>query len=204
MTGAPVVGARHEYLITSTSYPMNNITKISLLLLAIGFFTWLVFGFFGIQALFTNKEVTEDIPDAVTELISEPVTEASSSVEKSSKLLGSGSFVQGDSTYTISGNAFLSRINDKLNLTFTDFEVSNGPDLFVYAVKTDSTENSELKATVASGRFIKLSALKGNLGDQNYLLDAEFETKQYQVISIWCRRFSRNFGSVYLVPPAKE
>jgi len=193
-----------EYLITSTPYPMNNITKISLLLLAIGFFTWLVFGFFGIQALFTNKEVTEDIPDAVTELISEPVTEASSSAEKSSKLLGSGSFVQGDSTYTISGNAFLSRINDKLNLTFTDFEVSNGPDLFVYAVKTDSTENSELKATVASGGFIKLSALKGNLGDQNYLLDAEFETKQYEVISIWCRRFSRNFGSVYLAPPAKE
>ena len=183
---------------------MNNITKISLLLLAIGFFTWLVFGFFGIQALFTNKEVTEDIPDAVTELISEPVTEASSSAEKSSKLLGSGSFVQGDSTYTISGNAFLSRINDKLNLTFTDFEVSNGPDLFVYAVKTDSTENSELKATVASGGFIKLSALKGNLGDQNYLLDAEFETKQYEVISIWCRRFSRNFGSVYLAPSAKE
>ena len=183
---------------------MNNITKISLLLLAIGFFTWLVFGFFGIQALFTNKEVTEDIPEAVTELISEPVTEVSSSAEKSSKLLGSGSFVQGDSTYTISGNAFLSRINDKLNLTFTDFEVSNGPDLFVYAVKTDSTEYSELKATVESGGFIKLSALKGNLGDQNYLLDAEFETKQYQVISIWCRRFSRNFGSVYLAPPAKE
>ena len=183
---------------------MNNITKISLLLLAIGFFTWLAFGYLGIQAIFTNKEVTEDIPDAVSELISEPITEASSSAGKSSKLLGSGSFVQGDSTYTISGNVFLSRINDKLNLTFTDFEVSNGPDLFVYAVKTDSTENSELKATVASGGFIKLSALKGNLGDQNYLLEEEFEAKQYQVISIWCRRFSRNFGSVYLAPPAKD
>jgi len=179
---------------------MKKTIKILLSLLGVGLFSWLAFGFFGIQALFTNKEVNEEIPDAVSNLISEAGdgTVKSDSAGDNQKLLGRGSFEQGDSTYSIAGNAFLSRVGDTLNVTFTDFEVSNGPDLYVYAIKTDSTDNKTVKSTVADGEFIRLGKLKGNIGDQTYTLESDLDLSEYGVISIWCQRFSRNFGSALL------
>lgn len=192
-------GMRH--LKAPTNSTMNRTPKIILSLLAVGGLSWLAFDFFGIQALFIDQEVKEEIPEAVSILISREDGDTSDSAGEGSKLLGKGSFKQGDSTYTISGKAFLSQVEGSLNLTFTDFDVSNGPDLFVYAVKTDSTENKQLKETVSNGDFINLGSLKGNIGDQNYLLEDGFDPKEYQVISIWCRRFGRNFGSVVLERP---
>lgn len=174
---------------------MKGILKLLAAVVAIGVFGWLAFGFFGIQALWTNREVEEEIPDSVSELISQPAGAAGTG------LVGTGLFEQGDSTYTIAGNVFLSRTEGKLHLTFTDFEVSNGPDLFVYAVKTNSTDNRTVKDTVANGGFVNLGALKGNLGNQSYLLEDEINADEYSVIAIWCRRFSRNFGSAALSPP---
>lgn len=154
---------------------------------------WLTFGFFGIQALFTDNEVKEEIPKAVSELIANPEESGPDQI-----LLGKGSFTQGDSTYTITGNAYLSRFEGTLNLTLTDFEVSNGPDLYIYAVKTSSTDNKTVKETVANLDFINLGKLKGNIGSQNYELETEINPTDYQVITIWCQRFSRNFGSALL------
>ncbi|MGC6466705.1 MAG: DM13 domain-containing protein [Akkermansiaceae bacterium] len=174
---------------------MMKILKVALTVLGAGLLGWSAFGVFGIQALFVDLEAEEEIPEAVSSLISGSENGA---VESNSQVLGKGSFHRGDGTYTISGNVFLNKVEGKINLTFTDLEVSNGPDLFVYAVKTDSTENKQLKETVSNGDFINLGSLKGNIGDQNYLLEDGFDPKEYQVISIWCRRFGRNFGSVVL------
>ncbi len=170
---------------------MKKNTKIILAILLVGGLGWLAFGFFGIQALFTDQEVKEGIPSSVADVIS-------GADGTGQQILGNGVFQQGDSTYTISGNAYLSRIKGQLNLTFTDFKVTNGPDLYVYAVKTKSTENKTVKETVAEGNFISLGLLKGNIGGQNYVLDKELDLGQYQVVSIWCKRFGRNFGSVNL------
>ena len=35
-----------------------------------------------------------------------------------------------------------------------------------------------------------------NIGNQNYILEGDFDPNQYQVIAIWCQRLSRNFGAV--------
>ena len=169
---------------------MKKTIILPLAVLGIAGFAWLAFGFFGIQALFTNTEVNEDIPDAVSELMAND--------SSSDSLLGKGAFAQGDSTYTIAGNAFLTKGESQPMLTFTDFEVSNGPDLFVYAVKSPNTDNKTVKDAVAAGDFVNLGTLKGNIGNQNYELDATFSSEEYPVIAIWCRRFGRNFGSVNL------
>ena len=172
---------------------MKFLLKISIVVIALGVFAWLAFGFFGVQALFLDREVNEEIPDSVASLI-----ENSSGESVGQGVIGKGGFTQGDSTYTIDGKAFLSRVDDKLNLTFTDFEVTNGPDLYVYAVKTDSTDNATVKETVAEGKFVSLGTLKGNIGNQSYTLSADWDPAEYPVIAIWCQRFSRNFGSVHL------
>lgn len=163
---------------------------IPFMVVVAGDLAWIAFGFFGIQALFVDREIEEEIPDSISNLIS------GSAASEGGELLGKGSFMQGDSTYTVSGEAFLSRIDGGLNLTFAGFEVTNGPDLQVYAVKAGSTENEALKEVVSNGGFIHLGSLKGNIGDQNYEL--EFDPKEYQVVSIWCRRF----GSVQLAADA--
>ncbi len=170
---------------------MKKTIILPLAVLGIAGFSWLAFGFFGIQALFTNTEVNEDVPDAVSQILAD---ESGSS----DSLLGKGSFTQGDSTYTIAGNAFLTQGESQPMLTFTDFEVSNGPDLFVYAVKAGSTDNKTVKDAVAAGDFVNLGTLKGNIGTQNYELDGAFDSGEYPVIAIWCKRFGRNFGSADL------
>lgn len=180
------------------SSDMKKLTKIILAIILIVGLGWLAFGFFGIQSLFTDNKVDEEIPASVSSLISDGATDSDQ------QLLGKGTFQQGDSTYTISGNAFLSQIKGKQNLTFTDFEVTNGPNLYVYAVKASSTENDTVKDAVGNGDFISLGELKGNLGDQNYVLEAAFDPAEYQVISIWCQRFGKNFGSVSLVAERPE
>ena len=170
---------------------MKKTIILPLAVLSIAGFSWLAFGFFGIQALFTNQEVDESIPDAVSQAMSDGTGDSES-------LLGQGAFTQGDSTYTIAGQAFLTRGEVNPMLTFTDFEVSNGPDLFVYAVKSPNTDNKTVKDAVAAGDFINLGTLKGNIGNHNYELDDTFNSEDYPVIAIWCRRFGRNFGSANL------
>ena len=41
-------------------------------------------------------------------------------------------------------------------------------------------------------------ALKGNVGDQNYDLPAGVDLTVYRSVTIWCRRFSVNFGTAPL------
>lgn len=73
----------------------------------------------------------------------------------------------------------------------TDFRTSNGPDVRVYLVAgTDGTSDEAIER----GEFVDLGALKGNVGDQNYAIPADIDLDRYRSISIWCRRFSVNFG----------
>ena len=154
---------------------------------------WLAFGFFGIQAVFYDRTVNEPLPD----FISNPDATNTSGTDR---IIGRGDFAQGDSTYTIKGKATVSQVNDSPRLSLSEFNVTNGPDLFVYAVQAASTDNQTVKGAVADGGFINLGVLKGNIGNQNYLLDAGYNHHDYPVIAIWCRRFSRNFGSALITP----
>lgn len=46
--------------------------------------------------------------------------------------------------------------------------------------------------------------MKGNKGDQNYELPAGVDLGTHRAVSIWCARFSVNFGAAALAPIQKE
>jgi hypothetical protein len=171
---------------------------------------WLAFGFFGIQAAFTDNEVNEEGPvftatdaeqdavaatdefqDAMAEA-NKNMSEADESVEDMETDAGgeiltvaTGDF-GGESRYTIAGRALV--LNDggpQRFLRFEDFESDNGPDLKVY-LRADS------------GDFVSLGDLKGNIGDQNYEIPPEVDLAVFDTVEIWCERFGVGFGSAPL------
>jgi electron transfer DM13 len=81
-------------------------------------------------------------------------------------------------------------------LRFTNFKTSNGPDVHVYMVAADDAKDD---ATVERAGFIDLGVIKGNVGDQNYTLGSNVDLAKYRAVSIWCKRFSVNFGAAALV-----
>jgi hypothetical protein len=82
-------------------------------------------------------------------------------------------------------------------LRLQDFRTSNGPDVRVYLVAAADVRD---EATVTGGQFVELGALKGNVGNQNYEVPAGLDLSRYRTVTIWCRRFSVNFGSAPLTP----
>jgi Electron transfer DM13 len=82
-------------------------------------------------------------------------------------------------------------------LRFTSFSTSNGPDVHVYMVASDDPKDA---ATVENAGFVDLGVIKGNIGDQNYTLSSNLDLAKYRAVSIWCKRFSVNFGAAPLRP----
>jgi hypothetical protein len=101
------------------------------------------------------------------------------------------------STQAIASGAFYRMGDGALMLRFTNFRTSNGPNVHVYLVAADDAKDSE---TVRHAGFIDLGSIKGNLGDQNYALGSDVDLSKYRAVSIWCQRFSVNFGAAPLRP----
>ena len=80
-------------------------------------------------------------------------------------------------------------------LSLTKFSTSNGPDVHVYMVAADDAKDA---ATVRQAGFVDLGEIKGNIGDQNYTLGSDLDLAKYRAVSIWCKRFSVNFGAAPL------
>jgi hypothetical protein len=133
------------------------------------------------ERLFIDQKVNESFPVA-SAAAAEPV------------LLASGEF------HTVAhksvGRAAIYRLQDgRRVLRFTSFETSNGPDVQVYlGVAPDATDND----TVTKAGFFNVGPIKGNVGDQNYDLPADLDLDKYNSVTIWCRRFSVNFGTAPL------
>ncbi len=199
--------------------------KIVISLAAIGGIAWLLFGFFGIQALFTNRIVNEEVPliameDPSKPMLAETPTSTPAKTDQAPLVpttptptqpqtpqaprpptltrLAQGTFSQGDSTYSIKGNATITEKDGIRTVSLTNFDVTNGPDLFVYVVQATSAENQTVKDAVQQKQFINLGTLKGNKGNQTYTLPSDLVLDKDSLITIWCRRFGRHFGSADL------
>ncbi len=96
-----------------------------------------------------------------------------------------------------SGTATLSLADDgKYYVRLEDFATENGPDLVLYLSTAPST---------ATGReyaddFVDLGPLKGNIGNQNYVVPGDIDLDKYRSVVIWCRRFTTPFGAAPLDP----
>ncbi len=94
------------------------------------------------------------------------------------------------------GMATIHQLPDgKRVLRFEDFDVQNGPDLYVYLSAAPDANDD---ATIQRNRFVSLGRLKGNRGNQNYELPDDLDLGQFNSVSIWCQRFSVNFATAPL------
>ena len=100
-----------------------------------------------------------------------------------------GNFVGvGDGIHDAQGEVFIIEANDGSKfLRFENFRTTNGPDLFVY-LATDETASD----------FTNLGRLKGNIGNQNYLIPPGVDLANQDTVLIWCKQFSVLFGSAKL------
>ncbi|HEV8363967.1 MAG TPA: DM13 domain-containing protein [Gemmatimonadaceae bacterium] len=80
-------------------------------------------------------------------------------------------------------------------LRFSSFETLNGPDLQVYLLAAPDVRD---RAGLETAGFVTLGALKGNVGDQNYVIPPGTDLSRYRAVSVWCRRFGVNFTTAEL------
>ena len=112
------------------------------------------------------------------------------SAAAASTALQSGSFQSG--AHPTSGTVTLYKLDDGSTvLRLTDFRTSNGPAVHVYLT---AATNVASNGDVTSGKFVDLGDLKANIGNQNYEVPSDIDLSQYHGVSIWCSRFSVNFG----------
>lgn len=100
-----------------------------------------------------------------------------------------GNFIGiGDGIHDAVGDVFVVESDDGSKfLRFENFKASNGPDLYVY-LATDETASD----------YISLGRLKGNIGNQNYLIPSAADLSRQDTVLIWCKQFSVLFDSAKL------
>ncbi len=152
-------------------------------------------------ALFTGKEVNEDLPSSASSSASgtaSPSTGATVNPPAVANVtLASGPFQSFG--YDTTGKASLIRLPDGSTVVrLTDFKTPNGPDLKVWL-----SVNPAAKAEgVRDAEYVNLGDLKGNSGNQNYQVPASATGQVWGSVVIWCDRFSVPFGAASLSPAA--
>lgn len=159
---------------------MKNWKIVVPLIIVVLFVVWYAFR---PERLFVNQRVQERFPAAET---------GSSNLQA----VESGSFHS--IVHPTQGTATIYRAVDGSRvLRFTNFSTSNGPDVHVYMVAASDASDA---ASVLHAGFIDLGPIKGNVGDQNYTLGPDVDLSKYRAVSVWCKRFSVNFGTAPLTP----
>ena len=128
----------------------------------------------------------ENIKDMImSESAGAPRTVSEGMDEDGVRVLKTGQFV-GLAGHRAEGDAKLLDVSGATYVRFENFEVTNGPDLRVYA-----TQGGDVK------QGIHLEKLKGSTGAQNYLLEG-IDTDVYDTIVIYCQPFGVYFGEAVL------
>ncbi len=162
------------------------------------------------DALVISKTVNEPLPAAEHSMSARPespgmtksesgmaeapaMAPSATAAEEPVKLAGGRFHTNAHETH---GLATIYRLLDgRRVLRLTQFATSNGPDVRVYLVAASDVQD---EAAAKQAGFVDLGALKGNIGDQNYDVPAGLDLSRYRAVTIWCRRFSANFGAAPL------
>lgn len=138
--------------------------------------------------LWTSTTVDEALPPAPTVVVPQPGPPPAP-VE-----LATGSFVTQE--HETSGAARVLKLPDgSLLLRLDELATSDGPDLHVWL--TDQTAGGDWHK-YDDGRHVALGPLKGNRGNQNYVIPPEAQLPGLTSVVIWCDRFNVAFGSAPL------
>ena len=155
------------------------------------FAAWLAFGYFGVHLLFTDTVVDEPAPVAAAP----PTTNAAAPPAETAPIgpLAEGQFIDRSHPTTGTALVLLDEVGQRI-LRLEGFATDNGPDLNVYL--------SAAPPNAPAGEFdddaVDLGDLKGNIGDQNYVIPDEVDLERFTTVVIWCVRFSVAFGAAAL------
>ena len=148
------------------------------IVIALGIVAWYAFR---PERLVVNQTVNEAFPGGQA---------------SSAQALASGTFPS--VLHPTEGTATVYRLGDGSRvLRFTNFKTSNGPDVHIYMVAADDAKDH---ATGLHSDFIDLGVINGNVGEDNYSIGPDVDLSKYRTVSVWCKRFSVNFGAAPVTP----
>ena len=140
------------------------------------------------QKLLYDSRVHESLPSAAA--LEQASGSAAAPVE-----LASGSFVSRE--HETRGTARVLQLGDgRVILRLEGFTTSNGPLLVVWL----STNPADGPDSAFADGHVELGPLKGNVGDQNYIVPTGVDASAYASVVVWCARFHVSFGAAGLVP----
>ncbi|MEK7606504.1 MAG: DM13 domain-containing protein [Patescibacteria group bacterium] len=159
---------------------MKKVFLILLILIILAIAYWLV------SPLFIDKRVSEEFPSAEKYT----ATSSNQTAPVTPEIVATGTFSGFDRIHYGSGDVRLIKTEMGYVIRFEEnFEVANGPDLFVGLGK-DGVYKEEAQ----------LEHLKGNIGSQNYLIPEHIDIDAYNEVWVWCRAFSVPFAKASLLP----
>lgn len=157
---------------------MRRFLIIAVPVFAIGFILGNAFWYLA-SPLWIDVVVSETLPDELT------LTKRAT-----------GTFAGADAAHRGSGIAsVLETAAGAKFIALSDFEVTNGPDLKVILVKA---ENPQSSADVKAVEWVSLGPLKGNIGDQTYMIPSDLDVSEYGSVVIWCKQFGVLFAAAPL------
>ena len=101
------------------------------------------------------------------------------------RVLASGSFSTIDALHWGKGTATIYEFTDRRVLRFEGFSSARGGDVRVYLAR-DPQPRSALEL---GADFLNLGRLKGNIGNQHYILPANHDLSVYQSVVVYCKQF---------------
>ena len=141
-----------------------------------------------------QREIEDGVMEFAAAMPDHDMDDAMPSGGASAEQLARGAFQDADNFHKGSGQALIYRLADGgLLLRFEEFRVTNGPDLHVLLA-----QNAEPKRRDELGDYIDLGSLKGNVGSQNYLLDAGTDIDRFGSVVIYCMPFHVVFATAAL------
>ena len=103
-----------------------------------------------------------------------------------------GELMGADAFHTGSGQVLLVRAPDgSVILRFQDYEVRNGPDLFIYLTPDPGGD-------VFADGAIELSEIRATRGNVNYEVPADVDPSTFRAAVIWCKAFAVLFAHAEL------
>ncbi len=137
---------------------------------------------FQIATAMPDKMMDEPMPTAASQ--------PTATVPAAPVLLSEGDFYGVDDFHQGSGEAIIYQISDgSYFLRLENFEVTNGPQLHVILGVDDNPYNHD-----TLGDYLDLGQLKGNIGDQNYVIPTGTDLSAYGSVVIYCVPFRAIFA----------
>jgi hypothetical protein len=142
-----------------------------------------------VAAVYVMRNINEKPPVEVAQTDNAPLTKSSEEEIPSPIIVSSAVFNGVDAVHWGRGSAQIVKDGDVAKLSFgEDFEVAQGPDLFVYL--SPNAAGEEL------GEYASLGSLKANSGVQEYTLPENYE--DYKTVVVWCRAVGVTFATAEL------